>query len=78
MLGSVRKSQAKSHVEQLERVTNSHHRWEPSHLGGGTGSVFGVENHTTLCSNLQDFKISSKAAIPKLDPSAAIRLNSAG
>ena len=31
-----------------------------------------VENHTTSWSNLQDCKISSKAEIPKLDPSVAI------
>ena len=32
-----------------------------------------VKNHATLWPNLQDCKISSRAEIPKLDPSVAIK-----
>ena len=43
-------------------------------VGGWVGGWVGgnqVENHATLCFNLQDCKISSRVEIPKLDPSVA-------
>ena len=44
-----------------------------SDLWGGWVGGPQVKNHTTLWSNLQDCKISSKVEISKLDPCVAIR-----